>query len=64
MQETELQSADRKAYAERKLRFCINRARENSYFVRVEPKMDKPEYRRLRREAMQDARNWRAMAQE
>lgn len=50
---------DPKEYCRRKMGYCVNRAKENSYFVRCEPKIDKPEYRRLRKEAMQDAREWK-----
>lgn len=63
MKTAELKKHDPKAHAGRKLRFCINRAKECSYFFRVEPKGDKPEYRRMRREAMQDARYWRDQIQ-
>lgn len=59
MKMAELKKHDPKSHAERKLRFCINHAKECSYFFRVEPKVDKPEYRRMRRESMQDARYWR-----
>lgn len=59
MKMAELKKHDPKAHAERKLRLCINHAKECSYFFRTEPKADKLEYLRMRRESMQDARYWR-----
>jgi len=45
--------------AARKLSFCVRLAREASYAAWQEPKHQRNEYRRIRREAMQDARYWR-----
>lgn len=54
-----VKSTDPKEYARRKLGYCIRRAREAARNAWVEPKSDRAEYRRLRKEAMQDARYWR-----
>ncbi|QLI49465.1 hypothetical protein vBPaeMUSP18_64 [Pseudomonas phage vB_PaeM_USP_18] len=46
-------------YAAYKLRFCVRLAREASYASWQELESQRNEYRRIRREAMQDARYWR-----
>lgn len=55
------QSSRPKAHALFKLNFCLRMAKENSFFARTEPHRYRPEYRRMRRESMQDARYWRAL---
>lgn len=55
------QSTRPKAHALFKLNFCLRMAKENSFFARTEPHRYRPEYRRMRRESMQDARYWRAL---
>lgn len=46
-------------YAVRKLHFCVRLAREASLASWQEPKRQRNEYKRICREAMQDARYWR-----
>ncbi len=55
------QRTGQKAHALNKLNFCLSRARENSFFARTEPHHQRAEYRRLRRESIQDARYWHSL---